>query len=299
MRLVHTPAALRAALVVRSQGASLGFVPTMGGLHAGHAALVKSSVAACDCTVVSLFVNPAQFAPTEDLAAYPRTEEADLAMLRELGVDIVFAPSADVVYPPGYSTYVTTAVGNAETNPTSEGASRPTFFRGVATVVAKLLVLVRADVAYFGRKDAQQCAVVRRLTEDLWLGETTRIELVETVREPDGLAMSSRNLYLRPAERAQAPVLFRALCAGRAAVEVGERDAAMIRAVVRRTVEEWVAGVNASGVEFELLYVSVCAAKDMRELEGTLSEGEETLACIAAQMGKTRLIDNVLLMAAV
>jgi pantoate--beta-alanine ligase len=294
MQLVRTPADLRAALAARPPTASLGFVPTMGGLHAGHGALVDACVRECDCAVVSLFVNPAQFAPGEDLAAYPRTEDADLRMLRAAGVSVVFAPPPDEVYPPGYTTYVTTGVGSAETNPASEGASRPTFFRGVATVVAKLLVLVRPDRAYFGRKDAQQCAVVKRMVEDLWLGVTTRVVCVDTVREKDGLAMSSRNVYLTGRERAAAPVIYRALCAGRKLVDSGERDAMAVRAAVRAVLDEWAAGGEAEGIAFEVLYVSVCCAEDMRELEGRMPEGVEVLACVALKMGKTRLIDNVL-----
>jgi pantoate--beta-alanine ligase len=297
MRLVRTPSALRVALDALPPPTTVGFVPTMGSLHAGHVALVDASVAACDVTVVSIFVNPAQFAPAEDLGAYPRTEEADLALLRTARVDIAFLPAPGDVYPPGYSSYLTTGVGGADANPASEGASRPTFFRGVATVVAKLLILVRPDRAYFGRKDAQQCAVVRRLAEDLWLGKKTRIVCVDTVREEDGLAMSSRNVYLGDAERREAPVLYRALREGRRLVADGERDAGTVRGAIRGAVEEWRATAGA-GLDFELIYVSVCRASDMREVDGAIGDGDEVLACIAAKLGKkARLIDNLVLVA--
>lgn len=297
MLVVEDVSSLRVKLDEIPPETTVGFVPTMGGLHAGHLALVDASVAGCDKTVVSIFVNPAQFAPGEDLAAYPRTLDADLSHLRAAGVDMVFTPPPAAVYPSDFCTYVTSAVGDAATNAASEGASRPTFFRGVATVVAKLLVLVRPTCTYFGRKDAQQCAVVRRMVEDLWIGLTTRVVLVDTVREQDGLAMSSRNVYLAPQEREHASVLYRALCAGREAVDGGERDSDVVRERIRRIVAEWEATSKPPGVSFELMYVSICSADDMREVKGNIREDSgEVLACIAALMGKARLIDNVLLL---
>lgn len=297
MQIVRDTTELRTLLDELPAETTLGFVPTMGGLHAGHIALVDASVAECSKTLVSIFVNPAQFAPGEDLASYPRTFDADISLLESARADIIFAPPPDLVYPADFCTYVTTAVGDASTNAASEGASRPTFFRGVATVVAKLLVLARPQRAYFGRKDAQQCAVVRRMVADLWIGLTTRVVLVDTVRERDGLAMSSRNVYLSAEERAHAAVLYRALCKGREAVEGGMRDAEGVRGVVRGVVAEWEGGEKPGGVGFKLMYVSVCRADDMKEIEGRMGgDGGEVLVCIAALMGKARLIDNMVLL---
>ncbi len=220
VEVVTTIAALRARLdAIRAAGGTVGFVPTMGYLHEGHASLVAASAVRCDTTVVSIFVNPLQFAPEEDLAAYPRDLDRDLALARAAGADLVFHPSVDEMYP----TPIRTTVSVAGPSEGFEGASRPTHFAGVATVVTKLFGIVGACHAYFGEKDYQQLAVVRRLADDLSLP----VEVVgcPISREPDGLARSSRNVYLTEAERAAAPVLHRALQAGRDAVLAGERDA--------------------------------------------------------------------------
>ncbi|HEO72399.1 MAG TPA: pantoate--beta-alanine ligase, partial [Candidatus Hydrogenedentes bacterium] len=190
------------------EGKRIGFVPTMGALHEGHASLVRASVAENDVTVVSIFVNPTQFAPNEDFDQYPRTFDADRQLCENIGADVIYAPTAAGMYPEGHQTYVT--IGDVSKRLC--GASRPTFFRGVATVVTKLFCAVRPDRAYFGQKDAQQCAVIKRMTRDLDLG----VDIVEMpiVREPDGLAMSSRNTYLSPEERVRALCLARALHKG-------------------------------------------------------------------------------------
>jgi pantoate--beta-alanine ligase len=210
---------------------TFGFVPTMGALHEGHLALVRRAARECDCVGVSIFVNPAQFAPGEDLDRYPRNLERDLRLLEPLGVDLVWAPAAEAVYPPGFQTWVTVE----ELSKGLEGAVRPSHFRGVATVVAKLFNLFRPDRAYFGQKDAQQAAVIRRMVADL--NFPVQIVVCPTVREPDGLAMSSRNAYLDPEERRAAAVLYRALCAARARWQAGERDAEALRAAMRAVVQ--------------------------------------------------------------
>src|SRR5438270_6782850 len=209
---------------------SIGLVPTMGALHAGHRSLIERADAENDMVVVSVFVNPIQFGAGEDLSRYPRPVAADLAMLRELDVDAVYMPNVDDMYPPGSSTRV--VVGGVA-DPL-EGAARPGHFEGVATIVTKLLWTVEPDRAYFGQKDAQQVAVVRRLAADL----DTGVEIVTcpTVREPDGLAVSSRNVYLSPDERAQATSLSRALQAAAKAYQAGERDQATLRALMRHEI---------------------------------------------------------------
>ena len=248
----------------------------MGALHEGHMALVRSARADNATAVVSVFVNPAQFGPGEDLATYPRDLDADLSKLEEAGVDLVFAPPVEEVYPDGFDTYVD--VG--EVARPLEGGARPGHFRGVATVVCKLLALVRPDRAYFGQKDAQQCLVVERLNADLGLG--ARIVVVPTVREPDGLALSSRNAYLGPEERGAAPVLYRALQAGRRLVEDGVSDAEVVRRRIRETIgREPLARID---------YVSVADAGTLRELDRV--DGP-ALASLAVYFGKTRLIDNI------
>lgn len=294
MKLLRTPSALTATLLSLPPSAKTGLVPTMGSLHAGHMALVSASLDCTDFTLVSIFINPTQFAPGEDLASYPRQQRADLDLLRRAGVHAVFAPAPGDVYPDGYSTYVTTGVGEPGINPASEGARRPGMFRGVATVVTKLLVLARPDVVFFGRKDAQQCAVVRRLCEDLWLGMRTRVACVDTVREKDGLAMSSRNVYLGEAERRGATVLYRALCAGRRVVEGGERKAKIVKEAMKRVIDDWREG-DGREVDFDMGYISVCGGLDVQEIEGEIKDGMEVLACVAARFGKARLIDNVML----
>lgn len=247
----------------------------MGWLHAGHRALIARARAENATTVVSIFVNPRQFGDPTDLEQYPRNEARDVAICAEEVADLVFAPSVDEVYPPGFDTSV--RVG-AVSEPL-EGAARPGHFDGVATVVAVLFNLVGADRAYFGQKDAQQLLVIRRMARDLAI--PTEVIAHPTVREPDGLAMSSRNVHLSPAERAAAPVVRRALLAGRARWESGERSADAIRAAMHATL--------ATEPLAEPDYVSAADASTLRELQ-TL-DGSALLS-MAVRFGSTRLIDN-------
>ncbi len=257
---------------------TLGLVPTMGALHAGHLSLVVRARTENDHVAVSIFVNPAQFGPNEDLAAYPRTPEHDLRLLESLGVDAVWTPPPEVVYPPGFQTTVTVADVAAPL----EGARRPGHFRGVATVVAKLFNVFQPDRAYFGQKDAQQAAVIRRMARDLDF--PAEIVICPIVRESDGLAMSSRNAYLSPDERRRVPALFRALEAGRAAFEIGERDGAAIRRVVSR--------VLSTEPALEEDYVSLADPDTLAEI---LRVEGRSLLSIAVRLGRTRLIDNIVL----
>lgn len=261
---------------MRSFAASrpLGLVPTMGYLHEGHLSLARRARRECGTVVLSIFVNPMQFGPAEDLDRYPRDEAGDLELAREVGVDAVFTPEAGEVYPERFTTEV--RVRGLED--VLEGASRPGHFTGVATVLAKLLNIVGPDRMYMGQKDAQQAVIVRRMIEDLDF--PTRLVVCPTVREPDGLAMSSRNVYLTDEERAAAPVLYRALSAAR---DSGSRDPQELETLVRETV--------ASEPLVALEYVS---AADSTTL-GPPAEGGEILISLAARIGKTRLIDNVLI----
>jgi pantoate--beta-alanine ligase len=256
----------------------LGLVPTMGYLHEGHLALVRRARAECASVGVSIFVNPAQFGPQEDLARYPRDLERDLRLLEPAGADVVWAPEDGEVYPPGFQTYITVE----EAAQPLEGAVRPGHFRGVATVVAKLLNAFTPDRAYFGQKDAQQAAVIRRMALDL--NFPLKIVVCPTVREGDGLAMSSRNTYLAPEERRAAIVLYRALSAARAACDGGERDAEKLRAAMR--------GYLAAEPRAETDYVSVADPDTLRELDRV---DRDALFSMAVRIGKTRLIDNFLL----
>jgi pantoate--beta-alanine ligase len=254
-----------------------GLVPTMGALHAGHRALLRRARAECDEVVMSLFVNPAQFGPGEDFDRYPRDEERDRAIAAEHGVERVFAPTVAEMYPDGFAT--TVSVG--ELGRIFEGAHRPGHFDGVATVVAKLFNLVRPDAAYFGQKDAQQLAVIRRMTADLALG--VEIRAVETVREPDGLALSSRNVHLRGADRERALALRDALAATEASLRAGERDADVLRAAA-------VAAMRGRGVEPD--YLELVHPDDLSPVARV--DGE-VLVAVAASVGSTRLIDNTIL----
>ncbi|MFI5198128.1 MAG: pantoate--beta-alanine ligase [Thermoanaerobaculia bacterium] len=261
-----------------TQGGTLGLVPTMGALHAGHLSLVTRARSENERLAVSIFVNPTQFGPAEDLAAYPRTLEHDLALLGPLGVDVVWAPSAGDVYPPGFQTWITVD----EVSAPLEGVRRPGHFRGVATVVAKLFHVFQPDRAYFGQKDAQQVAVIRRMVRDLSF--PVDVVVCPTMREKDGLALSSRNVYLSTEERRAAPVIHRSLEAARAAFDSGERDAHRLRAILSETLSaEPLAQPD---------YCSVADAVTLAELERV--EGE-ALVSVAVRIGKTRLIDNVVL----
>lgn len=278
MRVVRSLGEMRQARAAL-QGI-VGFVPTMGYLHEGHLSLVRRARAECHHVVVSIFVNPTQFGPSEDYQRYPRDEARDLAMLEAEGVDVAFLPSADEMYPPGFCTWVEVQGPLTER---LEGASRPGHFRGVATVVLKLFNLVQPHRAYFGEKDAQQLRVIRRMVADLNLP----VEIVPcpTVREPDGLAMSSRNVYLSPEERQQALALSRALELARRLVrEEGLRDAAELR----QRLESFLR--CSPGVELD--YVSVAHPETLAELERI--EGP-ALVLLAARVGPARLIDNALI----
>lgn len=273
MNIFREPMEMREwSLARRAEGKRIGFVPTMGALHAGHESLLLAA-AKDDVSVLSIFVNPAQFAPHEDFDQYPRTWDADLAMAEAAGVQAIYAPKASAMYPAGYSTYVSV-------EGVSEGLcslTRPHFFRGVATVVTKLFTAVLPHRAYFGQKDAQQCAVIKRMAADLDLG----VEVVEMpiIREADGLAMSSRNRYLSPEERQRALCISRALFAAEAAMRAGERDAQAITD-----------GVRARMNEVEIDYIALVDAGTMQPVARI--ENTVTLA-VAGFCGATRLIDNV------
>jgi len=277
MRTIRTVAEMRAWLGnVRAEGRSVGLVPTMGAFHAGHHSLMRAAREEQDSVVVSLFVNPAQFNDTHDLAAYPRTEANDAAEAADLGVDVLFAPPVSEIYPDGFATTVQ-VTGLSEV---FEGAERgPGHFAGVCTVVNKLFNIVGPDVAYFGQKDAQQVAVVKRMVRDLDM--TVRIEVMPTVREPDGLALSSRNVRLSPADRARALGLSRALNAAAAVVAAGERDADSIRAAALAEIGD---------VDAEYL-----AIVDPLTFAPLRTVSARTLVAIAAQVGPVRLIDNIVL----
>ena len=278
MRVIDTVAALRKELdAARAAGRTVGLVPTMGYLHEGHASLMDRARADCDIVVTTIFVNPLQFAPTEDLAAYPRDLERDTALAAAHGVDLVFTPSVDEMYPGGTPATTVTVAGVSER---MEGASRPTHFAGVATVVAKLFAIAGPCRAYFGEKDFQQLAVIRRMAADL----SMPVDVVgcPTVREQDGLALSSRNIYLSPDERSAATVLHRALLAGRAAVDAGERDPAAVRAVMAALV-----------AAEPLAALDYAEAVDAHTLQVPDRLTGEARLLIAARLGRARLIDNV------
>lgn len=255
-----------------------GLVPTMGFLHEGHLSLVRQARSECASVVVSIFVNPVQFGPHEDLTKYPRDLQRDLGLLEGAGVDLVWVPTEEIMYPPGYQTWV---MVDEITKPL-EGAMRPGHFRGVATVVAKLFNAVKPQRAYFGQKDAQQVAVIRQMGRDLDF--PVDIIVCPTVREPDGLAMSSRNVYLSPEERRKAVVISRALFQAKNAYAAGERDVKEILKVVIDTL--------ATEPEVKIQYVSCADPETLKELDGKV---KTALISLAAMVGKTRLIDNILL----
>ncbi|MCC6966289.1 MAG: pantoate--beta-alanine ligase [Nitrospira sp.] len=258
------------------EGVTIGFVPTMGALHEGHRALIRAARLACDAVVVSIFVNPTQFGPAEDLAKYPRQLRLDRALCAKEGVDAIFAPPAEAMYPAGFQTIVAV--------PTLarlwEGAARPHHFQGVATVVTKLLSLVQPDISWFGQKDFQQAALVRRLAKDLHLPGMLRVH--PTVRERDGLALSSRNVYLSAQQREAAPVLYRALQAGAAAIRGGERRGERIQRLMAQTVKAQ-RSVTAE-------YLAVCDPSTL-ELLPILQRHAILLGAI--RVGSVRLLDNM------
>jgi len=275
MRVIETVAEFRTA---RAQAADLGLVPTMGYLHQGHLSLVAQAKAECSTVAVSIFVNPTQFGPNEDLARYPRDLPRDLGLLEAAGVDLVFAPQPAEVYPPGFDTVVEVR----GVTDVLEGAVRPGHFAGVATVVAKLFGIVQPTRAYFGQKDAQQSVVIRKLVRDLNL--PVEVIIAPTVREPDGLALSSRNSYLTPEQRVAAPAIHRALSAARDRFAAGERDAEVLREAMR--------AVIAGEPLMQIDYISVADTETLRELATVEAQA---LASMAVRLGATRLIDNMVL----
>ena len=263
----------------REQDRTIGLVPTMGALHEGHLSLVREARRMCDIVVVSVFVNPTQFAPGEDFEKYPRDLTKDTALLTDYNVDYIFAPTADEIYPKGFATYVNVE-GLSEQ---LEGGSRPGHFRGVATIVTILLNTVRPDFAFFGQKDAQQALIIRRLVKDLAFD--TEIVLLPTVREDSGLAISSRNLYLNPDEQQAAAVIHQALMRAKTAYKEGERSPGRLEILVRSTIElEPRARVD---------YVNVVDAETLEHLDKL--DDRSILIAVAAYIGKTRLIDNTIL----
>ena len=262
----------------RAEGRCIGFVPTMGALHEGHLSLVRTAIAECQPVITSIFVNPTQFGPSEDFQKYPRTFETDCRKLEDAGVDYLFAPAAAEIYPPGFSTWV-----NVEgLSDRLEGRTRKGHFRGVTTVVLKLLEIVQPQKAFFGRKDAQQARIIRQMARDLHLD--SEIVVCPIVREPDGLAMSSRNAYLQPDERRAATILFRALDGTRASIMRGERDALRLTAAMRDALRteplaepDYVELVDAETLEPVTRLRGVC------------------LALLAVRIGTVRLIDNLLI----
>jgi pantoate--beta-alanine ligase len=276
MRLLATVPEVRAALAPeRRAGHAIGLVPTMGAFHEGHLSLMRRAREECDVVVVSLFVNPTQFNDPADLTAYPRDPERDAALAAQIGVDYLFAPAAAEIYPPGFAT----AVSVGKVTEALEGAHRGrAHFDGVTTVVTKLFNIVGPDVAYFGQKDAQQALVIRRLVRDLEL--PVRIEVCPTVREVDGLALSSRNALLSPGDRIRATALHKALAAIQEAVRAGERDPAAARARALAELE---------AVQIEPDYVELVSADTLAPLDRI---DRDALALLAATVGATRLIDN-------
>lgn len=279
LRVIRAKAELRAALAPeRCRGRVIGLVPTMGFLHEGHVSLLRAARAACDVVVMSLFVNPTQFGPGEDLDRYPRDEQRDLALAAEAEVDVVFAPSVAEVYPEGFATRVEVSGPLTEVLDGDRGRRGPQHFRGVTTIVAKLFNLVGPDVAYFGQKDAQQAAVIGRMARDLDF--PLRIEVLPTVREPDGLAMSSRNAYLDAGERERAAAISRALAAVEREARAGSLGAGL--AAGRRELER--AGIVPEYLE----------ARDAETLEAVSAlNGRPVLVAVAAPVGGARLIDNI------
>jgi len=263
----------------REQDRTVGLVPTMGALHEGHLSLVREARRMCDVVVVSVFVNPAQFGPGEDFERYPRDLTKDTALLTDYNVDYIFAPPVEEIYPKGFSTYVNVE-GLSEQ---LEGASRPGHFRGVATVVTILLNTVRPDFAFFGQKDAQQALVIKRLVKDLAFD--TEVVVLPIVREDSGLAISSRNLYLTPDEQNSATVIHKALKQAKTAYKEGERNANRLIELIRSTVE--------AEPRARLDYVTVADAETLEKIERL--DDRPTLIALAAYVGKTRLIDNLIL----
>ena len=278
MRIVRTIADLRALLrPLRAEGKRIGFVPTMGFLHEGHGALVRQSAARCDATIVSIFLNPAQFGPGEDLASYPRDLERDQNLCMEAGAGVLFLPEVSEIYPTGFQTHVEPG----RLAETLCGRFRPGHFRGVATVVAKLFNAVQPDLAFFGQKDFQQTVVIRRMTRDLNM--PVDIVTVPTIREADGLALSSRNAYLDADARRRALSISQGLLAAKAAFDAGERSAEKLIQIAK---------VRLAGVDL-VQYVELVDTQNLEPIPGQVDRS--AALCVAAYVGSTRLIDNVVL----
>ncbi|HEV7969130.1 MAG TPA: pantoate--beta-alanine ligase [Candidatus Acidoferrales bacterium] len=261
-----------------AEGRSTGFVPTMGALHAGHLSLVRAALAESQPVIASIFVNPTQFGPSEDFQKYPRTLDHDSKILEDAGVDYLFAPDSSEIYPPGFHTWVNVE-GLSER---LEGRARPGHFRGVATVVLKLLEIVQPRRAFFGRKDAQQARIIHQMARDLHLD--SEIVVCPIVRDPDGVAMSSRNAYLNPEERRSATILFRTLDGARKSISHGERDAQRLAAAMRQTLRTE-----------PLAEVDYAEVVDAKTLESVTRLRGACLALLAVRIGATRLIDNLLI----
>ena len=281
MKLVKTVAELQKIVKeTKKAGKSIGLVPTMGALHEGHASLIKAAHAENDFTIVSDFVNPTQFGPTEDLDAYPRTLDHDCKLAEEMGADVLFAPSPKEMYPSRDMTWVEVT---GDITKVLCGRTRPIHFRGVATVVSKLFNLAQPDKAYFGQKDAQQAQVLKRMVKDLFF--PLEIRVMPIVREADGLAKSSRNVYLNKAERSAAVILSKALAKAKAAFEAGERDSAKLIALVTEMIQtEPLSNID---------YVEMYQLPDLTPAEKTITT--DHLLAVAVKFGTTRLIDNVVL----
>lgn len=279
MEIVKTIPEARIHLAkARGKGLSIGFVPTMGYLHDGHVALIRCARSECGYVVVSIFVNPMQFGPNEDYLTYPRDLGRDAHLAKEAGADLIFAPEAQEMYPPDFATSVDVAgLGDVLC-----GASRPGHFRGVATVVVKLLNIVQPHRAYFGEKDAQQLVIIRRLVSDLNI--PVKVIGVPTVREPDGLALSSRNIYLSPEERRIAPVLYKALQSAEEAIERGERSASAISALISAEIGKQ-----------PIIRTEYIEVVDLQTLQPLHTLKGRVLIAVAARLGKARLIDNIAL----
>jgi len=278
MKIVHTIEEVRQHVqAAKKQGTKVGFVPTMGALHAGHGSLIEAAAKECDCVVISIFVNPTQFGPGEDLDKYPRTLDADAALCEKLGANLVFAPSANEMYPDIQLTWVDVE----QLTDTLCGANRPGHFRGVTTVCTKLFNIVGPDIAYFGQKDAQQALVIQRMVHDLNM--PLEIRVCPIVREDDGLAMSSRNAYLSPEERQRALCLHQALTAFKEKIDDGHRNAKELIAEMEKIIKE---------NDGEIDYIAITDPKTLKPIE-TIEN--KALIALAVKIGQTRLIDNILI----
>ncbi|MDH5680033.1 MAG: pantoate--beta-alanine ligase [Spirochaetota bacterium] len=280
METIITPGDMQnISLELRRNGVSLGFVPTMGALHDGHLSLIRESLAENDKSIVSIFVNPTQFGPTEDLGRYPRTIEKDMDKLRGLGVDYLFLPTNETMYPAGFRSYVTV---EGLTDKLC-GLARPEHFRGVTTVCCKLFQIVSPRISYFGQKDYQQALVIRRMIEDLNI--PMELKVMPITREEDGLAMSSRNRYLSSQERKDALVLYQSLLLAYDMLQSGKRDASSIKS----SMEKHIRSVKSSKID----YISICDTESLEEIDGTVDQ--KALAAVAVFIGSCRLIDNRIL----